>query len=85
MNTHTLLARAKALADDALLSRLQTLATDDRRLTAEVVAYLAELHGRPNLYAAKGYGSLFAYCTGALKLSEDAAATRITAARACLK
>ncbi|HET7747379.1 MAG TPA: hypothetical protein VFM29_08765 [Vicinamibacteria bacterium] len=85
MNTHTLLARAKALADDALLARLQTLAADDRRLTAEVVAHLAELHGRPNLYAAKGYGSLFAYCTRGLNLSEDAAATRITAARACLK
>src|SRR6185295_5283483 len=35
------------------------------------------------LYAAHGYGSLFTYCTQALRLSEDAACNRIDAARAC--
>jgi hypothetical protein len=44
---------------------------------------LAVLAGRPSVYAAKGYGSLFAYCIQALRLSEDAACTRIAAARTC--
>ena len=35
------------------------------------------------VYAAQGYGSLFGYCTQALRLSEDAACNRIEAARAC--
>jgi len=47
------------------------------------VAHLAELDSRPALYAAQGYGSLFSYCTQALRLSEDAACSRIEAARAC--
>lgn len=49
----------------------------------ELVAHLAALDGRPALYAARGYGSLFSYCTQALRLSEDAACNRIEAARAC--
>jgi hypothetical protein len=41
------------------------------------------LDTRPALYAAEGHGSLFGYCTRALRLSEDAACNRIEAARAC--
>ena len=44
---------------------------------------MAVLDTRPVLYAAGGYGSLFSYCTQALRLSEDAACNRIEAARAC--
>ena len=40
---------------------------------------------RPNLYAAQGYASLFAYCTEARGLSEDAACNRIEAARASIR
>ena len=47
------------------------------------MAHLAALDIRPSLYAAQGYGSLFSYCTQALRLSEDAACNRIEAARAC--
>jgi hypothetical protein len=47
------------------------------------VAHLAVLDTRPGVYAAQGYGSLFGYCTQALRLSEDAACNRIEAARAC--
>jgi len=47
------------------------------------VAHLAALDSRPALYAAHGYGSLFSYCTQALRLSEDAACNRIDAARTC--
>src|SRR3989442_11124095 len=45
--------------------------------------HLAALDTRKMLYAAQGYGSLFSYCTQALRLSEDAACNRIEAARAC--
>src|SRR5215212_6317066 len=37
----------------------------------------------PSVYAAKGYGSIFNYCTQALKLSEDSACNRIETAKAC--
>ena len=41
------------------------------------------LDARPALYAAKGHGSLFTYCTEVLLFSEDATCNRIQAARAC--
>jgi hypothetical protein len=59
------------------------LAARERDATVELVAHLAALDSRPALYAAQGYGSLFSYCTQALRLSEDAACNRIAAARAC--
>lgn len=46
-----------------------------------LLALLAELDSR-KLYLAQGYPSLFVYCTEVLRLSESAAYTRITAARA---
>jgi hypothetical protein len=76
------LDHALVLADDALLARLQTLAGSERAASAELVAHLAALDARPAVYAAAGYGSLFGYCTGALRLSEDAACNRIAAAQA---
>ena len=82
MKTNTL-AAAFALSDQDLLSRIPALAGDEREAAAELVAHLAALELRPALYAAEGYGSLFAYCTEALRLSEDAACNRIEAARAC--
>ncbi len=59
------------------------LAGKEREASVELVAHLAALDSRPALYAAQGYGSLFTYCTQALRLSEDAACNRIEAARAC--
>jgi 5-methylcytosine-specific restriction endonuclease McrA len=53
----------------------------ERRTTADLLALLAELDTR-KLYLGEGYASLFTYCTGALHLSEPAAYSRITAARA---
>src|SRR6185295_6279883 len=82
MNTNILLT-ASALSDQDLLARLEGLARSEREASAELVAHLAALDGRPALYAAQGYGSLFSYCTQALRLSEDAACNRIEAARAC--
>src|SRR5688572_2391106 len=77
------LARAAALKDEELLARIDALAGKERETSAELVAHLAALELRPSLYAAQGYGSLFDYCTRALRLSEDAACNRIAAARAC--
>jgi hypothetical protein len=82
MNTN-ILATANGLSDRDLLARLDALAGREREASAELVAHLAALDSRPSLYAAEGYGSLFGYCTQALRLSEDAACSRIEAARAC--
>ena len=82
MNTNVL-ATAAALSDHDLLARLSTLALREREASAELVAHLAALDARPSVYLAQGFGSLHAYCTQALRLSEDAASNRIAAARAC--
>jgi len=82
MNTN-ILQTAVALPDGDLLSRIEALAGTERETTAELVAHLAALELRPSLYAALGYGTLFDYCTQALRLSEDAACTRTRAARTC--
>ena len=81
--TTEILATASALSDRDLLVRLDVLAANEREATVELVAHLAALDVRPALYAALGFGSLFAYCTLTLRLSEDAACARIEAARAC--
>ena len=78
-----ILTLAASLSDDDLLARLRALARKEREASAELVAHLAELDTRAALYAADGYGSLFSYCTQALRLSEDAACNRIEAARVC--
>src|SRR5258706_7055765 len=82
MNSN-ILVTASALSDEDLLARLVTLAGKEREASVELVAHLAALDSRPALFAAQGYGSLFSYCTQALRLSEDAACTRIEAARTC--
>jgi len=78
-----ILTLAATLSDDDLLARLHALAGKEREASAELVAHLAELDTRAALYVADGYGSLFSYCTKALRLSEDAACNRIEAARVC--
>jgi hypothetical protein len=81
--TMHMLTHAKALSNADLLARLPQLAANERTATAELVAHLVALDMRPDVYASQGYGSLFGYCTGALRLSEDAACTRIAAVSAC--
>jgi hypothetical protein len=78
-----ILATADALSDQELLIRIPVLAGRERDVATQLVAHLAVLDTRPVLYAAKGYGSLFRYCTDALGLSEDAACNRVEVARAC--
>src|SRR5215212_8073619 len=78
-----ILAAAEALSDQDLLAHIDRLAGRARDATTELVAHLSVLVGRPSVYAAEGYGSIFSYCTHALKLSEDAACNRIETAKAC--
>jgi hypothetical protein len=82
MNTN-MFVLASGLSDHDLLDRVAALAGKERETCAELVAHLAALEARPSLYAAKGHGSLFSYCTSVLRLSEDAACNRIDVARAC--
>ncbi len=70
-----------SLSDAALLTQTVRAAGAERRATVDLVAFLAEADAR-RLYLGQGSPSLFAWCTGALRLSEPAANTRITAARA---
>jgi hypothetical protein len=81
--TMNMLACATSLTDRELLARLPQLAANERRASAELIAHLVALEMRPDVYAAEGYGSLFAYCTRALRLSEDAACTRTAAVAVC--
>ena len=78
---NSLLAVAARLSDADLLHRVVVLAGREREATVELVAHLAELDAR-RLYLGEGFGSLFSYCTGALRLAEHAAYNRIEAARA---
>jgi hypothetical protein len=82
MSTNVL-ATAAALGDHDLLARLAALAGRERETVAELLAHLAALDERPTVYAAEGYGSLYAYCTQALRFSEDVACNRIDVARVC--
>ncbi|HSD67887.1 MAG TPA: HNH endonuclease, partial [Vicinamibacteria bacterium] len=77
----TILAEAAGLSDADLLRRVAALAGRERAATVDLVAHLAEFDAR-RLYLGEGFGSLFAYCTGALRLAEHAAYNRIEAARA---
>src|SRR5690349_5847516 len=83
MSHEDILAAAAVLSDQDLLGRLGAFAGREREATVELVAHLAALDARSHVYLAQGYGSLHAYCTQALRLSEDAASNRIAAARAC--
>jgi 5-methylcytosine-specific restriction endonuclease McrA len=75
------LARAQCLSDRDLLTRLKTLAHQERETTVALIAHLAVLDER-RLHLSEGYSSLFSYCTEALGLSEHATYGRIEAARA---
>ena len=68
------------LSDEALLHGLAALVAQDRSTTAALLAHIAEVDER-RLHLPAGYGSMFAYCVGELRLCEQAAAKRIRAAR----
>jgi hypothetical protein len=69
------------MSDERLLAETRRVAATERRSTADLLALLIEVERR-GLHLAMGHSSLFVYCTQALHLSEQAAYSRITAARA---
>lgn len=75
------LDRIASLSDSQLVEALAQIARSERQAIAVLVATLAEFDAR-RLFLGLGYSSLFDYCTRALHLSEQAAYTRIEAARA---
>lgn len=68
------------LSDGDLLTRIASLARTQRRVSALLVAALAEMDRR-RLHLAHGCSSLFTYCTDVLRMSRYAAYNRILAAR----
>lgn len=70
----------RSLSDRALTVEVARLANSERRVTAALIAALAEFDIR-RLYLAEGCSSLYVYCTQVLRLSEHAAYARIEAAR----
>ena len=78
---HDIFLELEQLTDGQLRRRLDELARGERSVTAALIAHLAEFDAR-RIYLGDGYSSLFAWCTGALHLSEHAAYLRIEAARA---
>ena len=72
------------LSDQQLIAEVDRLAQTERGATAGLIAGLVEFDKR-RLHLALGHSSLFSYCTTALHLSEDAAFSRIEAARAARK
>jgi hypothetical protein len=69
------------MSDDALVAETKRVAEVERRSMAELLELLIEVERR-NLCQSLGCSSLFKYCTTVLGLSEQAAYSRINAARA---
>jgi hypothetical protein len=69
------------LSDDALIDAIARAAATEREATACLLRLIMEVDRR-RLYLGRGFPSMFAYCTRALRFSEQAAYSRITAARA---
>ena len=68
------------LSDQSLLRDLKTLVSQDRATTALLIAHLGEVDAR-RLYAPAGYPSMFEYCVGELRFSEQTTFKRIRVAR----
>ena len=68
------------LCDRKLVRDLVVVIANDRSSTAVVLAHLAEVDAR-KLYLPAAYPSMYAYCVHELRMSEDAAYKRISAAR----
>ncbi|MGH7730873.1 MAG: hypothetical protein ACRENJ_06430 [Candidatus Eiseniibacteriota bacterium] len=68
------------LADPTLLGALDALDAQDRGTTANLLAHLGEVDAR-KLDLPAAYPSMYAYCVGHRKYSEDIAYKRIRAAR----
>jgi len=74
--------RLKSFSDDELLAGLSSVVGRRNQVTAEFLAYLAELDER-QLFLDLGFASLFEYCVESLGLCESTAGRHIAAARVC--
>src|SRR6187402_2683796 len=74
--------RLKSLADDELLAGLSRIVGRRNQITAEFLAYLAEVDER-QIFLDLGFASLFEYCLVKLGLCESTAGRHIAAARVC--
>src|SRR5215471_19885318 len=72
--------RLEHLSNQELTEGLERVATDVRRSTAELIAYLGEVEER-RLHLLAACGSMFEFCVERLGFSEDEACRRIEAAR----
>lgn len=70
----------KRLSNDVLLIDLKNLVSKERSLIVQVLGYLREVEVR-KLHLARGYSSMFAFCTEGLGYSEAEAHIRIQAMR----
>jgi hypothetical protein len=68
------------LTDDVLLAKLAGIIQSHRKLTSELIAYLAEVDAR-KLYLVHAAPSMFVYSVTKLGFSEDEACRRIESAR----
>jgi 5-methylcytosine-specific restriction endonuclease McrA len=73
-----------ALSNKKLLSNLENLNQQERKLKVLVLLYLSEIDNR-ELYLPLGYSSLFDFCTMHLKYTRATAARRIRSARAAAR
>src|SRR5688572_11157370 len=69
-----------ALSDSELLANTRGLIGRSNQLLAALLAHLGEVEAR-GLHRTRACSSLFAYCVYELRLSEDEAVRRVTAAR----
>ncbi|PIR23589.1 MAG: hypothetical protein COV44_01965 [Deltaproteobacteria bacterium CG11_big_fil_rev_8_21_14_0_20_45_16] len=72
--------RLQKLKDDELLGHIQNISASERKIYADIIEALEEIERR-KLYLARGYSSLFSFCTEFLKYSEGAAQRRIASMR----
>jgi hypothetical protein len=70
----------EGMSDGVVLERVEVLVARSNRLTAELLAYLAEVERR-GLHLREATGSLFWFCVERLHMSESSAGKRVTAAR----
>ena len=68
------------LNDKELLARTHEVINEERKMTVKVLWHLRELERR-QVFAARGFSSLFDFCVQALGFSEGAASRRIRAMR----
>lgn len=80
----TTIQECSQLSNSEVRVQLFEEVASERRATARIIALLAVFDER-RLYLDDGFNSLYAFCVGALRLSESAAYSRIHAARAARK